>query len=282
MKKREIINFWKKIWLQVNDINEIISKTTGLTKNQLFLNNEIEEKYIQEIKQKYLDLKNWVPLEYIINKAVFYWIDFFVDNKVLIPRNDTEILVEQVLVYLKEKRNQKFILIDIWTWSWIIPISITLNSLNIDTYYAIDISKKALEVSKINIDKYNLKNLIIPLKWDLLNPLISIINKIKHRKIIITANLPYIKNGDFENMADSTIKYEPDLALYWWEETWFELYEKLINQILEINYFIKITLFIEIWFDQYNYSKKFLKSKNLKFNSFKDNNLIYRCIKIEF
>jgi len=80
-------------------------------------------------------------------------------------------------------------------------------------------------------------------------------------------------------MSIETINHEPDLALYWWKETWFELYEKLIEQCQKI---WNITLFIEIWFDQKEYSKSYLENKKLKNNYYKDNSWIDRCIKIIF
>ena len=299
MKKQELINIWKKNWLKTKDINDIILKITGLTKIQLFLKNEIEEKYINKIQQQYSQKLNWIPIEYITNNAEFYWLDFFVDNRVLIPRNDTELMVEQVLASLQKNTT----LIDIWTWSWSIPISILKNSNKIEKCYATEISKKALEVSKINVKKHNLENKINLLEWNLLDNFELNTNllcpnwDINLKNLIITANLPYIKDNNISNMDKEVILFEPPVALYWWKGTWFELYEKLINQILIIppphtsgtpfntkrrKKSIKITLFIEIWFDQFEYSKSFLNAKKLKFEYFKDNNWIKRCIKIEF
>jgi methylase of polypeptide subunit release factors len=105
------------------------------------------------------------------------------------------------------------------------------------------------------------------------------------KNVIITANLPYIKNRDFINMDQEVIFFEPSVALYWWEETWFELYEKLTQQLLELKEKLsieKIVAFYEIWFDQYEVSKEFLEKKGLKFDYFKDFNNIYRTIKVEF
>ena len=175
------------------------------------------------------------------------------------------------------------LLIDIWTWSSCIPISINKNCKNIDETFAIDISIDALEVSKINIKNHNLEWKISQINSDLLNSIIE--NKFINKNLIITANLPYIKNDDFDNMSKETIIYEPNIALFWWVDTWFELYEKLIKQIITLknnNNFENIILFIEIWFDQEDYSKKYLNNLNLKFEYFKDNNQINRCIKIVF
>jgi len=84
-------------------------------------------------------------------------------------------------------------------------------------------------------------------------------------------------------MDENTIKYEPKLALYWWEKTWFELYESLIHQCITLKKQFqnkKIILFIEIWFDQYKYSKQYLENIWLQWDYFKDNGWIIRCIKI--
>ncbi len=213
----------------------------------------------------------------------FYSIPFYVDNRVLIPRNDTEILVDQALKTIKTSDFKE--IIDIWTWSWVILISIFKNNNTIEKYYWIDISKDALEVASINIEKHNLWWQIKLLNSDLLEVFLSKNEKIFSKKIILTANLPYIKNWDFINMDLEVIQNEPHIALFWWEKTWFELYERLFDQIIllkNIYNIEKIILFIEIWFDQYEYSKSYLEKIKLNFEYFKDFNSIYRVIKIEF
>jgi hypothetical protein len=174
-------------------------------------------------------------------------------------------------------------------------------------------------VAKVNIKNYNLQNKIVVLKWNLLNKiswlfkdknyqnssiyksrnLISFLNDtfilpdfpLLTWEIIITANLPYIKNNDFKNMSPETLKYEPKMALFWGNFTGFELYEKLINEIIKLNIYksrntnkgnLTIILFIEIGFDQYKYAKKYLKNLWLEAKFFKDNSWIWRCAKITF
>lgn len=281
MKKIELKNYWLNIWLKTSQLDSIIQSELKISKSGLFLIEEINEEYVDNIKNKFNRLKNWEPLEYIIKKAEFYNLDFYVDNRVLIPRNDTEIMVETAIKQINILND--ILLIDIWTWSSCIPISINKNCKNIDETFAIDISIDALEVSKINIKNNNLEWKISQINSDLLNSIIE--NKFPNKNLIITANLPYIKNDDFDNMSKETIIYEPNIALFWWVNTWFELYEKLIKQIITLknnNNFENIILFIEIWFDQEDYSKKYLNNLNLKFEYFKDNNQINRCIKIVF
>jgi len=283
MKKNDLYKYWRKLQIDSKKIEKIILKITGLSKSQLFLLDEIDEKYLKEIKNAFYRLSNWEPLEYIIKNAEFYSLDFYVDSRVLIPRDDTEIMIDKAIDTII---NYEWIsLIDIGTWSSCIPISIIKNTNKIDNCYVIDISKNALDISKKNIINHNLEKKIKQINWDLLKNILSDNNYDLKKNIIITANLPYIKDNDFENIDKETIQFEPALALYWWKNTWFELYEQLIREVQQLKNIKNINsliLFIEIWFDQKEYSEKYLNELNLKFNIFKDNNWIHRCIKIEF
>lgn len=212
----------------------------------------------------------------------FFSLPFYVDTRVLIPRNDTETMIYQVL---KEEIND-FSIIDVWTWSACIPISILKNIKSLPKEaFALDISEEALEVAKINIEKHNLEDKLNISKSDLLEIFLNKSQQIFTKNLIITANLPYIKNGDFENMDKEVLENDPHIALFWWEKTGFELYEKLILEIFEFKKMYnleKIILFIEIWFDQRDYSEEYLTSLNLEFEYFKDLNKIDRIVKICF
>ncbi len=262
-------------------IDQILQKLTGFTKNQLFFCEELDDITESTLKIITEQSKNWIPFEYIINKAEFYGLDFYVDNRVLIPRNDTEIMVDLVIESVDDQLNSGPVLIDIWTGSSCIPLSILENTPKIIETHVVDISEKALELSKINIQKY--KNNIQQYLWSLYSPLIS--KDFSQSPVFITANLPYIKDNDFDNMSIETITHEPDLALYGWKETWFELYEQLIQQIIQqINQKLLQTVFlyIEIWFDQKEYTESYLTKLGLKYSIHKDNSWIDRCVQIEF
>lgn len=281
MQKTQIYQvLWK--YFDQYQISQLLQKQTGLSKSQLFLCTSLprtDDEWLENIinlwEKKY-------PFEYIINKAEFFWLDLFVDERVLIPRNDTEIMVEQTINTINDSQWNN-IYIDIWTGSSCIPIAVlkNCNKQNIRQSYVIDISSNALEVSKENINSHNLNTEIIQLQWSLLEPFKSIYKK--NHNLIISANLPYIKDNDHNNMDKQTVIYEPDLALYWWKETWFELYETLISQIQELkktNNIENITLFIEIGFDQEIYSQKYLNTLELEFLLYKDNSWIIRCVEI--
>jgi len=281
MNKVEIYHILEQ-YFDSYQISELLQKQTGFSKSQLFLCSSLphtDNIWLNKI------IGLWVkkyPFEYIINKAEFFWLELFVDERVLIPRNDTEIMVEQSIKTINNTQWNN-IYIDIWTGSSCIPIAIlkNCNKQNIKQSYVIDISQDALDVSKKNIIFHNLNTKIIQLQWSLLEPFTDIYKK--NYDLVITANLPYIKDNDHDNMDKETVTYEPDLALYGWKETGFELYETLIKQIQDLkvsNNIENIILFIEIGFDQENYSKKYLENLHLKYSLYKDNWGIVRCIEI--
>ncbi|RAL57938.1 hypothetical protein BLD25_01115 [Candidatus Gracilibacteria bacterium GN02-872] len=287
MKKIE----FKKYGIKSEILDLILMKNLKISKKELFLIDEIDKKFIKSIEIDLEKFKKGVPIEYILEKANFFGIDFFVNNRVLIPRNDTEILVSECL---KLDNIDNFLIIDIGTGSSAILASIMENT-NIKKGIGIDISKEALEVAKKNIKNLKLEKKVILLKSDLLEILLRDSKSsseghlggevIFGKNLLITANLPYIKENDFKNMSKEVIQFEPNLALFGGKETGFELYEKLISQIflLKDKYFLKkIILFIEIGFDQKEYCKKYLQSKNLSFDIFIDNSGIERCVKISF
>jgi len=123
MNKQEIINFWLKLWISQNNILIILKKITGLDKNQLFLSDKIDDKFIEKIEEYFSRLVSGEPIEYILENAEFFNYNFFVDSRVLIPRNDTEIMILESIKEIK-KNNKEKILIDVWTGSSCIPISI--------------------------------------------------------------------------------------------------------------------------------------------------------------
>ena len=281
MKKIDFKNTWKNRWIKQEIIDLIILKNLKISKKELFFLENITDDFIKKIEQDLVKIQIWEPIEYILEKAEFFGLEFFVDSRVLIPRNDTEIMVQKVL---EIKNLKKFELIDIWTGSWAIICTILKNS-EIKKWFALDISEKALEVAKINILNLELKNKINICKSNLLE---IFFDKKKDfslkERLIITANLPYVKNWDFENMSTEVLKYEPKIALFWWQNTGFELYEKLIRQCLQLKekYNLEsIFLFIEIWFDQEKIAKDFLKIEKLNYSFYKDNSWTQRCIQIE-
>lgn len=149
------------------------------------------------------------PASYIVEHKEFYGVDFKVDRRVLIPRPETEILVEEALTYIKgrtgERHNEEITIADIGTGCGAIAISIALQCPNVKCY-AIDISENALEVARRNANDHNVQDRIIFLHGNLYEPLPQTVD-------IICANPPYISTADIRNLSPEINRFEPDIAL---------------------------------------------------------------------
>lgn len=187
------------------------------------------------------------PWEYIRGWTYFCGYKFFLSRNVLIPRIETEELVNIVSKYIRKKKGQLQI-IEIGTGSGCIAISLSKN-FNLPIY-AVDISKKALDIARKNIKFHNCKNIKL-IKADLLN--FKLDNK---KPTIIVANLPYIPSEKIKSLQDSVRKYEPIIALDG-GNSGVKYYKKLFEEIKSKNINLKYCIF-EI--DQEN--KNALKNYN--------------------
>lgn len=191
--------------------------------------------------------KRGVPLAYITSHKEFYGLDFYVDKRVLVPRPETETLVEAVLA---ETDLDDAVLVDIGTGSGCIPIAI-LKNLKTQNVKAIatDISNSALMVAKQNARTHNL------LIQFLQGHLLEAFDKNKKlltdaSKIIITANLPYgWKEWKNQSSAQTVgLKFEPAQALFTGENG-LQLYRELFEQIRTVFSLVPNSLKIFIEFD---------------------------------
>lgn len=209
------------------------------------------KKYKHLIKKR----KKNIPLAYLLGKKEFFGLNFEVNKNVLIPRPDTELIVEKVLQEIKKSKNQKIILIDIGTGSGCIPISIIKTWHNSSPYkgeagggfavYATDISKPALSIAKKNAKKHNVK--INFLHGNLLSPIPPFLKggKGDFGQIIITANLPYLTPAQVKQ--EKSIQHEPRLALVAGPDG-LRYYRELLKQIrlLTIDYRLSTIVYLEI------------------------------------
>ena len=222
----------------------------------LELNLHLDDKVDSDIEKKFKDavilMKQGKPLQYVLSNAPFYGYDFYVNKNVLIPRFDTEVLVEEANRLITDNyKNAK--LLDLCTGSGCIGITLKLLNEGLDVTLS-DISKEALEVAKINIDKYDLDINIIES---------DIFRNINDKYDIITCNPPYI--GREEEIMELVKNNEPHLALYADDDGLF-YYKKIFDEIksyLNEHYL----LFFEL------NSEKSKEIYNLAINSFKDNKI---------
>ena len=276
MQKQKLFKYWKKLWLSSQEIESVILHYTGLTNSHFFLVDTVDN--YQEILGVFEKISTWKPIEYVIWVSEFIGRKYFVDESTLIPRQDTELIVQAVLDQKYDNQTQY---IEIGTWSWIIAISLALELKNTSSIQAYDVSKKALQVAQKNAREHRVENKIQFWISDLLD-WVDLSYRSKIQKIIIIANLPYIKNKDYWNMSASTVTYEPSLALYGGEKTGFELYEKFVHQILKKKLLQDVELFIEIGFDQAEIARQFFTDLWLNFEFYKDSATIDRVVHIYF
>ena len=191
-----------------------------------------------------------MPLAYITHHKEFFGLNFYIDERVLIPRPETEILVEETLKLCLEGGNYNSVL-DIGTGSGCIAVTLAKKMLNA-RIIAVDISVSAINVAKKNAQMHNVADKIEFIKSDLLSGVLD-------RNIdIIVANLPYIGEAEKRFVSRETLDYEPRAALFA-GKTGLELFEKLFRQLGEVVLRPKYLL-AEVGFSQKPAIGKLIKS----------------------
>ena len=149
-----------------------------------------------------------MPTAYLIGKKEFFGWEFVVGPGVLIPRPETELLVEAVADLLKPYKDEKVKVLDLGTGSGIIAVCLARMFPNL-MIYAVDISEDALKIARENIDRHKVNEQVILLQGDLFAPLLNLTER---ELFIIVTNPPYIPTGEISKLAPE-IAYEPILAL---------------------------------------------------------------------
>ncbi len=173
-----------------------------ITNRDKEVSHKDEKEYIALIEKR----SSKMPIKYILGETEFMGFDFDVEEGVLIPRGDTEILVEELLSIINE--DEELNICDLCSGSGAIGISLAMNRKNIkvDEIDNYDIPEK---VTKSNIVKHGLENRVNFIKSDLLEEAI----KAEKKYDIIVSNPPYIKASEIEGLMDDVKLYEPHVAL---------------------------------------------------------------------
>ena len=238
----------------------LLEHVIKMNKFELVINHtqEISEDKINEFKYGLEKLKNNVPIQYITNHQEFMKLNFYVDENVLIPQPDTEILVEEVLKYVKQNlaaSSSPVKILDLCTGSGAIAISLAKYIENCEIT-ATDISLKALQVAKLNAEKNLVHNKITFIESNMFE-------NIRDTEFnIIVSNPPYIETNVISSLAEEVQK-EPLIALDGGADG-FEFYKIIINN--SCNYLSENgKLFLEIGYNQKNPLFELINNnKNLK------------------
>lgn len=149
------------------------------------------------------------PVAYLLGHKEFYGRDFLVDRRVLIPRPETELLVEAALTVIQQKiaAGQVPLVADIGTGSGAIAITLAVEEPSLPCLYACDISPQALEVALLNSQRHHVEQRVSLRQGDLLAALPEPVD-------ILIANLPYVGTEEMALLAPDVRAYEPHLALF--------------------------------------------------------------------
>jgi len=268
--------FNAKKYLINNSINSanidseiLLSSVLKKSKNHLLLNSsiKIDEDKIDTFNKLVERRKKREPIAYILKQKDFWKSTFYVDRNVLIPRPDTEILIEEILY--NYSKNQKLSVLDIGTGSGCIIISILKDRPNFKGT-AIDVCKNALNVAKYNAKIHQLENRIKFYKS-------SVDNFFKDKYDLVISNPPYINKFDLKYLERDVIGFEPSLAL----EGGIDGFTVLKKVIKKSSRLLKIggKLVLEIGFDQKLKVIKLLKKEEYFVNKIaKDYGNRDRCI----
>jgi release factor glutamine methyltransferase len=210
-----------------------------------------------------------LPEEYIDGYVIFMGRRFITDKRALIPRLETEELVQYCLKLLRENPSIQTVA-DIGTGSGIIPISIAEKIERPLQVLATDMSQEALGLAQENykLQTTNYKEgRFAFLQWDLLQPIIRQLWKEVPDEIIITANLPYVR----EKEINSWLIHEPRMAFLGGVQTGFELYERFFEQLLAWKERPKkCHVVIEFWLWQRDIAETVFMWKNCSYTFFAD------------
>ena len=233
-------------------LEKLLCHYLNKTRTELWIDadQEIPEDIAEKVREDYRAYEeDEKPLEYLLGYVEFFWTKFYVNENTLVPRPETEYMISAVTEHVQEMENNKKILLDIWTWCWVLWCSVLLqNKESFDEVFLVDISEEALKVAEKNYnnliwDGYNTRFL----KSNLCSFLENEQELIKNRDIILVANLPYIPNKTFEDNAPSNVqKWEPKVAFVWWDD-WLDLYRVMFKQLKEFTKDINsISMFLEM------------------------------------
>ena len=251
------------------DSEIILCNILNVTRERLILNLEktIKIDQIKKYKKNISERKNKKPVSYITKKKEFWKTNFYIDRNVLIPRPDTELLVEKSLEYLSYDSTKN--ILDIGTGSGCILISILLERKKCKGL-GVDVSKYAINLAKINAKMQQLENRI-----KFINSDIDTLNYSKYD--LIVSNPPYIKSFKLRNLQKDIRDYEPKIALDGGPTGCNEILKviKKSSKILKKNGLLLIEIDSLLMFEV----KKMLKEYNFYVDKiYKNLNGINRCI----
>jgi len=242
-----------------------------LKKNREFLftypEKELNIKQVRNYKKLIIRRLKGEPIAYLTGQKEFYGLNFLVNKNVLIPRPETELMVEEALKRIRHSR-KRITLVDVGTGSGCLIITLVIKELSseaseLSSFWGIDISKPALTVARKNARLHQVNKKIKFIQGNLLEPIIkNRKSQIANRKLIILANLPYGWKEWKNNCSMETVglKFEPEIALFAGKNG-LQTYKELLKQIVRLAVVCRQGLICLLEFDprQMNLIKRLIK-----------------------
>ena len=241
-----------KIASHILDSEIILSKILNTSRERLLINQStVSSKNIVEFKNKIVRRSRSEPIAYIFKTKEFMGSNFFIDQKSLIPRPETELLIEPIMKIFK---NKSLFFLEVGIGSGCIMLSL-LNHLKYSKGIGIDVCKKTLKNSKINLKRFKLEN-----KCKLFHKSVDELKNIKFDLVI--SNPPYIIKRNIKRLSNDIKRFEPSIALDGGNDG-LDVIKKVIyksTKVLKLNGILAL----EIGYGQYKSVKNLLMVNNFK------------------
>ena len=262
----------KNISTYILDSELLLSKSLNKPREEILINLDlnINRKVLEDFNKYLLRRSKKEPIAYLLGEKEFWSKNFFVNKDTLIPRPETELLVNKLVTIFKKK---EITILDIGTGTGCIIVSL-LSELKNSNGIAVDISRNAILIAKKNANKFELSDRIKFFHK-------SFENLYGKKFDLIVSNPPYIKRKDIKNLSDDIKKFEPKMALDGGKDG-LDLIKKIIyksKKILKING----TLALEIGNEQIKKVSRILIDNKFRINCIiKDYKNNVRCVIAEY
>lgn len=259
-------------------LQKLIMEYIKITREEMWTdgNREIPQEIYDKIIRGYtLSTVEKMPLDYILGHVKFFGNEFIVNENTLVPRPETEYMVQAVTEHIKETKNQDIIVMDIGTGCWVLWTSVLLqNPDQISTVFFTDLSEEALKVAKQNVDILlkGFRQEMFFIWTDLLAFVDHYKTVWQEKPIVLVANLPYIPEQTFvQNSPDNVQKREPKMAFVGGEDGLI-YYRQMLDQMPEamkktvVCFFEMMTRQVDILAKEYEKDRHFEEVKTFHFN----------------
>jgi release factor glutamine methyltransferase len=206
----------------------LLSHVLGLKRIELYTqyNKAVEKPELDKLRELVRRAGQNEPIAYLVGKTEFYSMEINVTPDCMIPRPETELLVQRAIEFLRTRNGNQFVC-DLCTGSGCIAVAIAKNFPNAKII-ATDICDAALAVASTNVEKHSLQDKIKLLSGDLFDPIIPQLDVGKFD--LIVCNPPYVSSSEYEKLAQNVKDYEPRMALFAGEDG-LDIYRRIIEKV---------------------------------------------------